>query len=46
MYLETNEGRLIDARGVKARYLRLHSRTSTFTALNPYIEVEAWGRAE
>ncbi|MCP5515644.1 MAG: hypothetical protein H7A45_00120 [Verrucomicrobiales bacterium] len=46
MYLETNEGRLIDARGAKARYVRLYSRSSTFTAYNPYMEVEAWGRAE
>ena len=46
IYVETNEGRLIDARGVKARYARLYSRCSTFTAFNTYVEVEAWGRAE
>lgn len=43
-YIETNEGRLIDARGTKARYVRLYSRGNTSNDLNHYVEVEAYGR--
>lgn len=42
-YLENYEGRLIDARGVAGRYLRLYSQGSTYTALNRYTEVEVYG---
>jgi hypothetical protein len=43
-YFETNEGRLIDARGVTARYVRLYSKGSTYRdPLNRYTEVEVWG---
>lgn len=42
-YFENYEGRLIDAKGVEGRYLRLYSRGSTYSALNRYTEVEAWG---
>ena len=43
-YVETNEGRLIDARGVKARYIRGYSRGNTSNDLNHYVEVEVYGR--
>jgi hypothetical protein len=43
-YFETNEGRLIDAKGAKARYVRLYSKGSTFNdKLNRYTEVEVYG---
>jgi hypothetical protein len=43
-YQETNQGRLVDARGVKARYVRLWSCGSTRSDNNHYTEVEVWGR--
>jgi hypothetical protein len=42
-YFENYEGKLIDAKGVKARYVRLYSRGSTYSALNRYTEVEVYG---
>lgn len=44
-YTETHEGKLIDAKGVKARYVRLHSNGSTGSDENYYIEVEVYGKA-
>lgn len=41
-YYENYEGKLIDAKGVKARYIRLYSQGSTFSGLNRYTEVEVW----
>lgn len=43
-FFETHEGKLIDAKGVKARYVRLYSKGSTESALNEYTEVEIYGR--
>ena len=43
-YMETYEGKLIDARGVKGRYVRLYSNGSTSNKLNHYIEVEVFGK--
>lgn len=43
-YIETYEGKLIDAKGVKGRYLRLYSNGNTANKLNHYIEVEVWGK--
>ena len=43
-YFESFEGRLIDAKGVKARYIRFYSRGSTGTDKNCYIEAEVWGK--
>lgn len=43
-YFETYEGKTIDAKGVKARYLRLYSHGSTDSALNEYTEVEIYAR--
>ncbi|HEV2473872.1 MAG TPA: hypothetical protein VGS41_14445 [Chthonomonadales bacterium] len=43
-YIETNEGKLIDAKGIKARYVRLYSKGSIFRdPLNRYTEVEVYG---
>jgi hypothetical protein len=44
-YFESNQGKLIDARGVSARYVRLYSKGSTFSEdkLNRYTEVEVYG---
>ncbi len=43
-YFETHEGRLINAKGVKARFIRFYSKGSTESALNEYTEVEIYGR--
>jgi len=44
-YFETNEGKLIAANGVKARYVRLYSKGSTYRdPLNRYTEVEVYGQ--
>jgi hypothetical protein len=42
-YIETNEGKLIDAKGIVGRYLRLYSNGNETTPLNHYVEVEAYG---
>jgi hypothetical protein len=44
-YVETYEGRLIDTKGVKGRYVRLYSQGNTTNENNHYIEVEVWGKA-
>ncbi len=43
-YIETNEGKLIDAKGVKGRYVRLYSNGNTTGDVNHYIEVEVYGK--
>jgi len=43
-YIETYEGKLINAKGVKARYIRFYSKGSTESALNEYTEIEIYGR--
>ena len=43
-YFETCEGKLINAKGVKARYLRFCSKGSSESALNEYTELEVYGR--
>lgn len=42
-YIEVNEGRLIDPRGVKCRYIRLYSNGNTANDMNHYVEVEVYG---
>ena len=43
-YFETNEGKLVDAKGITARYVRLWSKGSTYRdPLNRYTEVEVYG---
>lgn len=43
-YVETAEGKLIDAKGVHARYVRLYSNGNTSDGLNHYIEVAVYGK--
>ena len=43
-YIETYEGKLIDGKGVKGRYVRLYSNGNTTNKLNHYIEVEVFGK--
>ena len=43
-YVETHEGRLIDAKGNRARYVRLYSNGNSSNELNHYIEVEVYGK--
>ena len=42
-YWETNNGKLIDAKGVKARYIRLYSNGNSSSNFNHYVEVEVYG---
>jgi len=44
-YIETNEGKLIDTKGIKGRYIRLYSNSSFRDKLrfNHYIEVAVYG---
>ncbi len=43
-YFETHEGKLINAKGVKARFMRCYCKGSTESALNEYTEIEVYGR--
>ncbi len=43
-YVETSEGRLVDAKGAIARYVRLYSKGNSANEMNHYIEIEAFGR--
>lgn len=43
-YVETSEGRLVDAKGSLARYVRLYSNGNSANELNHYIEAEVFGR--
>ena len=43
-YVETYQGKLIDAKGVKGRYVRFYSNGNTANKLNDYIEAEVWGK--
>lgn len=43
-YVETHEGKLIDARGVEARFVRLYSNGNSYDQVNHYIEVAVYGK--
>ena len=43
-YIENNYGKLIDAKGAQARYLRFWSNGNTEDSLNRYMEIEVWGK--
>ena len=43
LYIDTYEGRLIDAKGVEARYVRCYSKGTSRETTNPYTEIEVWG---
>jgi hypothetical protein len=42
-YIETNEGRLVDPRGARGRYVRLFSSGNTSNDMNHYVEAEIYG---
>jgi hypothetical protein len=44
-YTETNEGKLIDAKGAMGRYVRCYSNGNTSNDLNHWIEIEVWGKS-
>lgn len=43
-YVETAEGKLIDAKGAQGRYVRCYSNGNNNNDLNQYIEVEVYGK--
>jgi len=43
-FVETSEGKLVDAKGARARFVRLYSSGNNANDLNHYIEVEVFGR--
>jgi hypothetical protein len=43
-YIETYEGKLIDAHGATGRYVRLYTNGNTSDELNHYVEVEVYGQ--
>ena len=43
-YVETAEGRLVDAKGVKGRFVRLYSQSNNQNDYSNYIEVEVYGK--
>ncbi len=43
-YMESNLGKLIDAKGAKGRYVRLYSNGNTANDMNHYVEVEIFGK--
>jgi hypothetical protein len=44
-YCEEYQGKLIDTKGVKGRYVRLYSNGNCENKLNQYVEVEVHGKA-
>lgn len=44
-YVETNHGRVVDAKGTKARYVRLWSNGNTSNDMNHYCEVQVYGKS-
>jgi hypothetical protein len=44
-YIETYEGKLLDGKRAKGRYVRLYSNGNTSNDANHYIEVEVYGKA-
>ena len=45
-YVETYEGKLVDCKGIVARYVRLYSAGNNANELNDYIEVKVFGKAK
>lgn len=43
-YIDDYQGKLVDAKGAKARYVRLYSKGSTADEQNHWTEVEVWGK--
>jgi len=43
-YIETNQGKLINGKSVKTKYIRFYSNGNTSNELNHYIEIEIYGK--
>lgn len=43
-YVESYEGKLVDAEGVKGQHVRLYSQGNSTDTMNHYIEVQVFGR--
>jgi hypothetical protein len=43
-YLDTYEGKLVDAKGHQARYVRLCCQGNNLNGMNQYLEVEVYGK--
>jgi hypothetical protein len=43
-YFESNQGKIVDAKGARARFVRLYSNGNSDSRLNEYIEVEIYAR--
>jgi hypothetical protein len=43
-YFESNEGKIIDAKGARARFVRLYSNGNSDSRMNEYTEVEIYAR--
>jgi hypothetical protein len=43
-YFESNQGKIIDAKGARARFVRLYSNGNSDSLLNEYTEVEIYAR--
>ena len=43
-YRERHQGKIIDAKGIRARYVRLYSNGNSGNELNHYLEVEVHGK--
>ena len=43
-YIESYEGKLIDVKGAKARYVRLYSGGNNANPLNHYVDVQVYGK--
>jgi len=44
-YFEVYEGQLVDAKGIKARFVRIYTKGSTANEQNHFIEIEVWGKS-
>jgi hypothetical protein len=44
-YFESNQGKIIDAKGARARFVRLFSNGNSDSRMNEYTEVEIYARA-
>jgi len=44
-YVETAEGKLIDAKGIKGRFVRLYSQGNSSSDQNNYLEVAVYGKS-
>jgi hypothetical protein len=45
-YIESRFGQLVNAKGTKARYVRLYSNGNSANEMNHYVEVEVFGKPE